>query len=147
MEFLVNWLKEAEFSALTIQIAQIVIPVLTAYILTLTVQAVRWISAQLKANMTLAQLNVLNMLADIAVDAAKTWLKENNIVLSDAGDAAPETLAKFNARAIQEFEGLRQQHNLPMVDTLMTRALVSHSLERNRLLTVLETPVVKVEDN
>lgn len=138
MEFLVDWLKNAEFSDLTIQIAEILVPVLVAYVLAMVAQGSRWLSAWLKANMTAAQLKVLTAIADIAVDAAKQWLEENKIPLPWEDEPSPESVTKFNERAIQEFEALRQHKGLPMVDTQNVRTLVSHSVEKRRNAPVIE---------
>jgi hypothetical protein len=143
MEFLVSWLQEAEFSELTIKIAEILVPILVAYLLAMVAQGSRWLSAQLKANMTAAQLKVLATIADIAVAAAKQWLEENSIPLPWEDEPRPDSVTKFNERAVQEFEALRQAKGLPMVDTLTTRALVSHSVEKTRNLPVIEVATLQ----
>lgn len=145
MDVVVSWLKDAGLSDLTIQFAQIVIPVLVAYLMGMALQGSRWLSAQLKANMTIAQLNVLNAIADIAVDAAKVWLENNKVPLPWSDETTPESVTKFNERAIQEFEAIRQQKGVPMVDTLTTRALVSHSIEKNRRVPFLDAITIHEE--
>ena len=143
MDFIVNWLQEAEFSELAIEIAKVLAPFLVAYLLAMVAQGSRWLSAWLKANMTSAQLKVLATIADIAVDAAKQWLEENNIPLPWDDEPSPESTTRFNERAVQEFEALRQQKGLPMVDTLTTRALVSNSVERKRSSPFIEVSALR----
>ena len=143
MDFIVNWLQDAELSELTIKVAEILVPVLVAYLLAMVAQGSRWLSAWLKANMTGAQLKVLAAIADIAVDAAKQWLEENSIPLPWDDEPSPESTTRFNERAVQEFEALRQQKGLPMVDTLTTRALVSHSVEKKRSSPFIEVSALR----
>lgn len=136
METVVDFLDDLLLSDLTIQIAEIVVPVLVAALMGYLVQALHSVSSYIKANATEAQIEVLKRLADIVVRAVEQYYKTNELgvrftTTPDEDQVKAIRKAKLD-RAIGEFEALRKLHNVGNVPGLDMRSYIENAVNQQR---------------